>query len=232
MIILALLLLVAAPTVWGQSAGQNVNMVSGTGWTNGDPFLQPQNEPSLAVSTRNPIHLLAGANDYRSVDIPNPNSPDERGDAWLGVFKSLDGRATWGSTLLPGYPQDQSAIGLASPLHGFTTAADPVVRAGTNGLFYYSGIAFNRGSNQGQIFVARFMDLNNQEGGDASQSLDPIRYIGVVPVDTGTSGQFLDKPWIAVDVPRGTATCTINVPQNGGTVTQTVPAGNIYAEPN
>jgi len=212
----------------GQTPGQSVNMVSGTKWPGGDPFLQRQNEPSLAVSTRNPVHLLAGANDYRSVDIPNPNSPDERGDAWLGVFKSFDGGATWGSTLLPGYPQDQSAAGVASPLHGFTTAADPIVRAGTNGLFYYSGIAFNRGTNQGQIFVSRFMDLNNQEGGDASQSLDPIRYINTVTVDTGTFGQFLDKPWIAVDIPRGTATCTLQVPQGGGTVTQTVPAGNVY----
>ena len=212
----------------GQTPGDNVNMVSGTKWPGGDPFLQRQNEPSLAVSTRNPIHLLAGANDYRSVDIPNPNSADERGDAWLGVFKSFDGGASWGSTLLPGYPQDTSAVGMASPLHGFTTAADPVVRAGTNGLFYYSGIAFNRGSNLGQIFVARYMDLNNQEGADASQSQDPIRYIGVVPVDTGTSGQFLDKPWIAVDIPRGNAQCTILVPQGSTTVTQTIPAGNIY----
>jgi len=212
----------------GQTPGDNVNMVSGTKWPGGDPFLQRQNEPALAVSTRNPGHLLAGANDYRSVDIPNPNATDERGDAWLGVFKSLDGGATWGSTLLPGYPQDQSATGLASPLHGFSTAADPLVRAGTNGLFYYSGIAFNRGTNLGEIFVARFMDLNNKENGDASQNLDPIQYVNAVVVDSGTSGQFLDKPWIAVDVPRGTATCTIQVPQGGTTLAQTVPAGNVY----
>ncbi len=151
--ILAVCALFSPIAAFGQTAGPSVNMVSGTKWPGGDPFLQRQNEPSLAVSTRNPIHLLAGANDYRSVDIPNPNSPDERGDAWLGVFKSFDGGATWGSTLLPGYPQDTSATGMASPLHGFTTAADPVVRAGTNGLFYYSGIAFNRSSNLGQIFA-------------------------------------------------------------------------------
>ena len=51
-------------------AGQNVNMVSGTKWPGGDPFLQRQNEPSLAVSSRNVLHLVAGANDYRTVDLP------------------------------------------------------------------------------------------------------------------------------------------------------------------
>src|SRR5215472_9141901 len=38
--------------------GQNVNMVSGTTVVGGDPFLQRQNEPSIAVSTRNPQQLL------------------------------------------------------------------------------------------------------------------------------------------------------------------------------
>src|SRR5260370_8994217 len=54
----------------GPTPGQNVNMVSGTKWPGGDPFLQRQNEPSIAVSTRNAQHLLAGANDYRTVDFP------------------------------------------------------------------------------------------------------------------------------------------------------------------
>src|ERR1700736_2863297 len=81
-------------TAQAPTPGQNVNMVSGTQWPGGDPFLQRQNEPSLAVSTRNPLHLLAGANDYRTVDLPLQDAvPGEglAGDAWLGVFKSFDG---------------------------------------------------------------------------------------------------------------------------------------------
>lgn len=225
---LAALLLSSTSFAQSPTPGQNVNMVSGTSLPGGDPFLQRQNEPSVAVSTRNPLHLLAGANDYRSVNIPfvDPVPGSLAGDAWLGVFKSFDGGQTWQSTLLPGYPQDNSALGLASPLRGHEAAADPTVRPGTNGLFYYSGIAFNRTSNLGVVFVARFIDLNNKENGDVAGGTDPIRYIDTTVVDSGTSGQFLDKPWVVADIPRpGAGTCTINA---GGS-TQTFPAGNVYS---
>jgi hypothetical protein len=69
---------ISAP-LFGQIAGPNVNMVSGTQWPSGDPFLQRQNEPSIAVSSRNSLHLLAGSNDYRTVDLPGlPNGGDGR----------------------------------------------------------------------------------------------------------------------------------------------------------
>jgi len=228
----------AAAQVQAPTPGQNVNMVSGTQWPGGDPFLQRQNEPSIAVSSRNPLHLLAGANDYRTVDL-NFFATRETGDAWLGVFKSFDGGATWQSTLLPGYPLDQTPEGLSSPLKTpmqFQAASDPVVRAGTNGLFFYSGIAFNRNEDNGVVFVSRFIDLNNKENGNATTTTtntdtDPIRYIGTAVLDRGDAGQFLDKPWIAVDIPRGSAVCTITVPEPGapgGMVTQKIPAGNVY----
>ena len=121
-LLLALALAVAAATTLTHRLlaqqvvpGSNVNMVSGMTLPDGDPFLQRQNEPSGAVSTRNPLHLLAGANDYRTVDYPGLPDHEQIGDAWLGVFKSVDGGDAWTSTLLPGYPQDTSAEGAASP---------------------------------------------------------------------------------------------------------------------
>ncbi len=219
-------------TLWAQVvAGQNINMVSGTQWPSGDPFLQRQNEPSMAVSSRNPEHLLAGANDYRTVDIPNSESPNETGDAWLGVFTSIDGGETWKSTLLPGYPQDTSAVGTASPLHQFTVATDPTARAGTHGLFYLSGLVFNRGTHAPSgVFVSVFQDQNNKGNGNAAilqgssgaQNGNSFAYISATLLDSGTTGQFLDKPWVAVDIPRTnrTATCKING--------QTIQSGYVY----
>jgi hypothetical protein len=229
---------VAAPPVAAQVAGQNVNMVSGTKWPTGDPFLQRQNEPSMAVSTRNPLHILAGANDYRSVDLETVLSGGaETGDAWLGLFKSFDGGYTWQSNLLPGCPYAIGQCTDSGALSGrFQAAADPVVRAGTNGMFYFAGLAFDRpttassASSVSTIFVARYNDLNNNE------QMDPITYIDTHIVATGNSAQFLDKPSMAVDIPRaGAATCsfTANEPglgANGGplAVKQSFAAGNIY----
>lgn len=234
---LAIAVLFSAP-VSAQSAGQNVNMVSGTGWTNGDPFLERQNEPSIAVSTRNVSHLFGAANDYRSVDLPGLLGIDERGDAWLGVYKSFDGGLTWQSTLLPGFPLDGSPEGLASPIHGRQAAADPLVRSGSNGLFFLTGIAFDRGTGPlSKVFISRFIDLNNKENGDAAAEggsltnlapRDPVKYIDTHVIDSGTPSRFLDKPWVAVDIPRGRATCTITANEDGTTVSQKIPAGAIY----
>jgi hypothetical protein len=221
------------------SAGTNVNMVSGMDWTTGDPFLQRQNEPSVAVSTRNPLHLFAGANDYRTVDLPGLLGIEERGDAWLGVFKSFDGGQTWQSTLMPGYPLDSSPDGAASPVHGLQAGADPAVRAGTNGLFYYAALAFNRGTNPASaVFIGRFIDNDNRENGDATRKrgaitnvspADSIRYLGQTVVARGSSTVFLDKPWLAVDIPRGTATCTVNFNNpDGSSGTETIPAGTVF----
>ncbi len=213
-------------------AGRNVNMVSGTQLPNGDPWLQRQNEPSIAASTRNPLHLLAGANDYRTIDIPGkvideiPGQEEKKTaqaprEPWLGVFKSFDGGQSWISTLLPGFPQDVSTEGLNSPLYqmGYHAAADPVVRAGTNGLFYFSGIAFNRDTMEGVVFVSRFIDNNNLEKNYEKDNC--IKYLDTKIIDIGNVDQFLDKPWIVVDIPRDDSK---KVTIDG----QSIPQSNIY----
>ena len=228
----SLMLALLSCALMAQGVGPNVNMVACTPgpnnqpcpWPNGDPFLERQNEPALAVSSRNFAHLVGGANDYRTVDIPGLLGIQETGDVWVGLFKSSDGGGTWRSTLLPGYPLDNSPEGLASPVHGFQASADPTVRAGTNGLFFYSFIAFNRNPTNalGAVAIARLIDNNNKENFNPNKpGSDPIQYLSTSIVDNGTAGQFLDKPWIAADIPRaGAGTCTING--------KSFSAGNVY----
>ncbi len=204
-----------AASATAQIPGQNVNMVSGREWPGGDPFLQRQNEPSMAVSSRNPLHILAGANDYRTVDLPGLPNGGVTGDAWLGLFTSTNGGGRWTSTLLPGYPQDTSPEGLSSPIKGLQAGADAVVKPGSHGLFYYGGLAFNRGENQpSAIFMARYQDQNNTETGS------PFKYTGTSVIARNATGEFLDKPSFAADIPRaGARTCSIDgVPTPGGAV--------------
>ncbi len=223
--VLAALVVVPAviATPAAQVAGRNVNMVTGGTFPGGDPYLQKQNEPSIAVSTRNPCHLLAGANDYRAVNLPGLPDDKEIGDAWLGWYESTDCGATWYSTLVPGYPQDASAEGLASPVKGLSAGADPVVRSGAAGSFYYLFIAFNRGSNVGKLALARGIDHNDRDAfvdpdvltigangtNNQRRARSPIQYAGTSEIARGSSGQFIDKPSLAV-FPAATGTCMLD----------------------
>lgn len=197
--------LLISVTAIAQIPGQNINMVTGTKFPGGDPYLQKQNEPSGAVSTVNPCRLLAGANDYRAVNLPGLPADKEIGDAWVGWYTSINCGQTWYSTLVPGYLQDNSPAGLASPVHGLTTAGDPTVRAGAGGFFAYSFQAFNRGSNVGKLAVARFLDRNTTEA--ITKPETAITYVDTRIWDTGSAGQFIDKPYLTIT--QGTGTCTV-----------------------
>jgi VCBS repeat-containing protein len=97
-----------------QQAQQNVNVlpivlpsdptsqssIDIAAWT-GDLYLQRQVEPTVAVSTRNPEHVLAFFNDYRAVDINNDIGVGEQSPlnfvqaAWRrvkGLFARLAGK--------------------------------------------------------------------------------------------------------------------------------------------
>ena len=150
-------------------------------------------------------------------------------------------------------------------------------------MFYYGGLVFNREEGEGStIFVARFIDNNNQEG----ISGEPIAYVGTsivhrignAPLVAGRQGrgddqasrvaartqreskereakegerrrdrdaerpgrlnvragaeqsgeQMVDKPWMAVDIPRaGAGTCSIGGAGTGIPL-QSFPGGRVY----
>ena len=207
--------------VHAQLPGQNINMVSGKTLPYGDPYLQKQNEPSGAVSTRNPCRLLAGANDYRTVNLPGLPADKENGDAWVGWYTSINCGQTWSSTLMPGFPQDTTTVGKASPVYGLSTAADPTVRAGAGGFFGYSFIAYNRGTNVGKVAVARFLDRNTNETIKTPDAA--ISYVDTKTWDTGSAGNFIDKPTLTLS--PGIGTCSITTAAGK---TSTIPATTVH----
>jgi hypothetical protein len=109
-----------------------------------------QNEPTVAVDPHNTSVATAGSNDYCAAIV--------NGDTWTGYYRSTDGGTTWQDSLVPGYPADTSAAGIASPAHGSCSAAgDPSQTFDRDGRLFYAFICFNRVKPiNGSVYVARY----------------------------------------------------------------------------
>src|SRR5437870_7267093 len=156
-----------------------------------------QNEPTVAVNPRNPDVIVAGSNDYCAQII--------NGDVWAGYCRSTDGGSTWADSLVPGYPQDTSPAGLASPAHGQCAAAgDPTQAFDTQGRLFYGFICFNRAQPvNGSTYVSTY----DQDG---------AHYVRTVLIDSGTpsanfAGLFQDKINLTVDQTRGSRSGSLYV---------------------
>ncbi|MBA2345155.1 MAG: exo-alpha-sialidase [Rubrobacter sp.] len=149
------------------------------------------NEPYSVVDPTDPKTVVAGWNDYCLSDL---------GAGWQGFAFSRDRGETWTNSLVPGYPQDTSAEGKASPLYGdHTDAGDPIAAFDNSGKLFVGGIAFNReGAVNGDVYVATY-GAKDQDNGY------PVNYLRTRIVGEGTptrglgGGIFQDKPMLEVD---------------------------------
>jgi hypothetical protein len=205
----------------------NNNVDGGTPNPSFDAQNRQSNETTVSISPANPSIVASGANDYRMVTV--------FGDAWLGLYISSDGGATWFNTMVPGFPSDTSAAGLASPLRGLDGSGDPVVRFDRAGDLYVSGIAFNRNFDQPDrpvdnvVYVAKYNYTPGTSAGTSTpnSAANPpnFTYVGTTIVDRGAvgfavpnqpfgfAGDFVDKQWMEVD---------------GNSPTASACAGNVY----
>jgi hypothetical protein len=219
--------------------GRNVNVNGGPTWIKtspfeiiGDPWRNQTVEPECDVSSRNPAVIVCGGVDYRMVDLPGgylsssvPPSPHP--DSWNMLAQSRDGGLTWMSRPHPGHLLDESGTAIALKKYAFT--ADPTVRFGAAGVMFHLGLAADRGDHAlSAIYVSVWMHLNNLE-----YDPEPVKFTGrLVEVATGSPGQFVDRPHMAIGEPI-CRTCSIDVPvrdETGATttVTQTVPCTPAY----
>ena len=166
-----------------------------------------QNEPTVAIDPRNSQIQTSGSNDYCTVPT--------NGDAWAGFYRSDSGGASWTDSLLPGYLEDSSTQGQASPLHqmalgGAKAAGDPVQAWDSSGNLFYMGNNFNRGTENGQsvefrdntgdVWVATYAPSD-----PSNTKTDGSRYVRTVVLAQNTFGQgsFNDKTAIGVDPSNG-----------------------------
>jgi hypothetical protein len=145
-----------------------------------------QNEPTIAVNPNDTDVVVAGANDYCAAIV--------NGEVWVGYYRSENGGQDWTHSLVPGYPDDETSLGEASPVHGTCGAAgDPTQAFDAEGNLFYGFICFNRSKPiNGGVYVARYTH-------------DGETYDQAVLVKRGTpsglfqAGLFQDKINLTVD---------------------------------
>ena len=173
---------------YAQSAGPNINVLPivlpPTNATPsqvfdaalvGDLFLQRQLEPTVAASTRNPLHLLAFFNDYRGVDIQNDTG---LGEANAGTF-----------TLAWRYVQKFFARLIGKPSPPKSKAELPAMAAANVGTAWIGG---SRSYDGGQTWSGMFLPGAPFDNSPAS-NLSPVKGLstGTDPVlAAGPCGKF------------------------------------------
>ncbi len=191
----------------------NNNVDGGTPNPSFDAQNRQSNETTVSISPANPNIVAAGANDYRMVPVT--------GDVWFGLYVSADGGTNWFNTMIPGFPSDTSAAGLASPLLGLDASGDPAVRFDASGNLYAAGIGFNRNFDQPDrpvdtvVYVAKYNYTPGTPAGTSTpnSAANPpnFTYAGTTVVDRGAvgfavpgvigfAGDFTDKEWLEVDL--------------------------------
>jgi hypothetical protein len=173
-----------------------------------------QNEPAVAVDPRDTHVLLGSSNDYCGVynqGVPGPAA----GPIWLGYYRSLDSGSSWTSSLVPGYPDDESPYAALSQART-ASSGDPVIAWDNHGRAFFgsesSGDPAGSAKTFGDVWVARY---RNPDGPDApTTARDGLEYYGTTVVAQGSSapnllGKFNDKTSIEVD--RTGGACDGNV---------------------
>jgi len=150
-----------------------------------------QNEPSLAVHPTNENLIAVGMNDVRTLSVSD--------DAWQGLAVSTNGGASFSEALVPGFPGDTSAQGLASPVRGNAAASDPWVSFDRFDHLFFAFIAFQRTPPGKPDFDPP--DTNAIAVAKYATSATGVTYQKTVIVERGTVGlgRQEDKEALAVD---------------------------------
>jgi hypothetical protein len=154
-----------------------------------------QQEPAVAVKHDEPSFVVASANDSCTLPLA--------GDIWQGIHVSQDGGITWTDSLLPGYPGDTSADGLASPLA--TAAGDPLLDWDNDNHLFAGGVSFNRTASNpsglivpgnARIYVARY---TRSDAAALGMDFDQTVIVGEGNPSPFLIAGFNDKPSLKVD---------------------------------
>jgi hypothetical protein len=175
-----------------------------------------QNEPSVALDPRNPSVIVGSSNDYCGVYNDGEDAdgaPIPSGPIWLGYYRSQNGGRTFQSSLVPGYPGDNTPYARRAQTRT-ASAGDAVLAWDAQGRLFAgsesSGDAAGTPKGFGDVFVATYMNPGGPSGATVNDGKEFARSVIVAKGSSApTTGKFNDKT--AIEVDRTASACSGNV---------------------
>jgi hypothetical protein len=171
-----------------------------------------QNEPAVAIDPRDPQVIVGSSNDDCGVFAANGTFIG-LGIVWMGYYRSEDGGASFTSSLIPGYPGDQSLY--AARAHVRTAfSGDPVLAWDNHGRLFAgsesSGDPEGTAKTFGDVWVATYENPNGPGGATANDGKEFVRSLDVAQGSAAPlAGKFHDKT--AIEADRTGGPCDGNV---------------------
>jgi hypothetical protein len=175
-----------------------------------------QNEPAIAVDPRDTRVLVGSANDYCGTyaGTSEDNNFGQPGPIWLGYYRSENSGGSFVSSLVPGYPGDESPF--ADQAHIRTASAgDPVIAWDDEGRAFFGSESSDDPAGSLKTFGDEWVAVyKNPDGRNGNTINDGKAYVRTELVTKGSSapfllGKFNDKT--AIEADRTQSECNDNV---------------------
>ena len=176
-----------------------------------------QNEPAVAIDPRNSQVMVGSSNDYCGVyndGADADGAPIPSGPIWLGYYRSENAGASFQSSLVPGYPGDNTPYASRAQIRT-ASAGDPVLAWDADGRLFAGSESSDDPAGSlktfGDEWVATYA---NPAGPGGSTINDGKQFQRSVVVAKGSSapnllGKFNDKT--AIEADRTSSPCRGNV---------------------
>lgn len=176
-----------------------------------------QNEPASVIDPRNSRVIVGSSNDYCGVyndGSDGDGAPVPSGPIWLGYYRSENGGGSFQSSLVPGYPGDNTPYAARAHIRT-ASAGDPVLAWDNHGRLFAgsesSGDPAGTAKTFGDEWVATYV---NPAGAGGATINDGKQFARSVTVAKGSAapnllGKFNDKT--AIEADRTSSACSGNV---------------------
>jgi len=175
-----------------------------------------QNEPSVAIDPRDAKVIVGSSNDYCGVynaGTDADGAPIASGPIWLGYYRSENGGSSFQSSLVPGYPGDNTPYAARAQIRT-ASSGDAVLAWDAEGRLFAgsesSGDAAGTPKGFGDVYVATYVNPDGSGGASANDGKEFARSVTVAKGSSAPNGgKFNDKTSIEVD--RTGSSCSGNV---------------------